>query len=209
MVTPAVEFQPLVVLGAPEQRLQLLVRRIFLQTFLQDLDGFLLLASLVLDPGVDRVEQGLALVSSHRAVEHLLHLLVLLAAEEDGAQHGLRQPQLDHRRGALAQMRLRLVVLLLHVEQHADVRVQAGGDAELPAREREGVLQSLHRPLGLARLHRFLRRAHHRLELFSSAPGEQDVRGDRRDYAGKDGPERMRDAGQVEGQEAEDAGGES
>src|SRR2546422_3287365 len=39
--------------------------------------------------------------------------------------------------------RSRLVVLLLHVEQHADVGVQAGGDAELPAREREGVLQRL------------------------------------------------------------------
>src|SRR6266478_904174 len=102
LVTPAVEFQPFVVLGAPEQRLQLLIRRIFLQTLLQDFDGLLLLASLVLDPGVDRVEQRLALVSPHRAIEHLLHLVVLLAAEEDGAEHGLRQPQLDHRRGALA-----------------------------------------------------------------------------------------------------------
>src|SRR5438445_4736083 len=121
LLTPTVEFQPLVVLGAPEQRLQLLVRRVLLHTLLQDLDRLLLLAPLVLDPGVDRIEQRLALVPPHRAFEHLLHLLVLLAAEEDGAEHGLRQPELDHRRGALTQVWLRLVVILLHVEQHADV----------------------------------------------------------------------------------------
>src|SRR2546430_16876474 len=49
LVTPAVEFQPLVVLGAPEPRLQLLVRRIFLPTFLPGAQGFLRLPCLSRD----------------------------------------------------------------------------------------------------------------------------------------------------------------
>src|SRR5205823_2021162 len=105
LLTPAVELQTLVVLGPAEQGLQLLVRRILGDAFLQDLDRLLLLAALVLAPGVHAVEERLALVPSHRGVEHLLHLRVLLAAVEDGGEHRLRQPELDQRRGALAQMR--------------------------------------------------------------------------------------------------------
>src|SRR6266850_633169 len=206
LLTPAVELQTLVVLGPAEQGLQLLVRRILGDAFLQDLDRLLLLAALVLAPGVHAVEERLALVPSHRGVEHLLHLRVLLAAEEDGGEHRLRQPELHQGRGALAQVRLRFVELLLHVEEHADVRVQAGGDPELPAREGERVLERLHRPLRLAGHHLLLGDLHHRLQLLAGAASEEDVGADRRDQAGKDGPERVRNAGQVEDEEPDGAG---
>src|SRR6266478_630424 len=97
LLTPAVQLQTLVVLRAAQQRLELLVRRILRDALLQDLDRLLLLAALVLAPGIDAVEQRLALVPAHGRVEHLLHLRVLLAAEEDGAEHRLREPELDHR----------------------------------------------------------------------------------------------------------------
>src|SRR5437899_12344817 len=89
LFAPAIELQPLVVLGAAEQRFQLLVRGVLLHALLKNFDGFLLLAPLVFDPGVDGVEQGLAFVSSHRAVANLLHLGVMLAAERDGDDYGL------------------------------------------------------------------------------------------------------------------------
>src|SRR5205823_6242046 len=129
LFAPAVQLEALVVLGAAEQRLQLFVGRVLRQAFLQDFDGLLLLAALVLAPGVDRIEQGLALVAAHRALEDLLHLLVLLLTEEDRRQHRLRLPEAEQGARALAQVRLGLVELLLHVEQDADVGVQARGDS--------------------------------------------------------------------------------
>src|SRR5258705_1958866 len=105
LLAPSVELQTLVVLRAAEQGLELLVRRVLRHALLQDLDGLLLLAPLVLAPGVDAVEQRLALVPAHGGVEDLLHLRILLAAEKDGGEHRLGEPELDHGGDGLAQVR--------------------------------------------------------------------------------------------------------
>src|SRR5713101_5182575 len=89
-LAPGVELETLVVLRALEERLELLVGGIFLRALLENLDGLLLFAPLALAPGVDGVEQRLALVAPHGRVEDLLHLGVLLLAEHLRAEHGLR-----------------------------------------------------------------------------------------------------------------------
>src|SRR5262249_18791693 len=175
----------------------------------EGLDCLLFLAAVVLAPGVDGVEEGLALVALEGGLEGLLHLVVLLLTEEDGGEHRLRLPEAEQGAAALAQVGLGLVEFLLHVEQDADVGVQAGGDAELPAGEREGVLQPLDRPPPPAGHHLLLGDGHDRLELLAAAAGEQDVGADRAGKAEEAAEPWMDDARRESEEEDHDAGCET
>src|SRR5260370_4209740 len=175
LLAPGVELETLVVLRALQQRLELFVGGVLGHAFLQDFDRLLLLAPLALAPAVHGVNERPVLVGAAGRVEDLLHLLVLPLAEKLRRQHGLRLPELEQGAPALAQVRLGLVELLLHVEPHADVGVQAGRHAELPAGERESALQRGHRLLGLASHHLLLRHGHDRLEQFSRAARQKHI----------------------------------
>src|SRR5207237_9062647 len=70
LLTPTVEFQPLVVLGAPEKRLQLLVRRDLLHTLLPALARLLPATSAALYPPVAPVVPLHGVVPPLRAFDH-------------------------------------------------------------------------------------------------------------------------------------------
>src|SRR5258708_2093092 len=59
---------------------------------------------------------------------------------------------------------------------------------------------------GLPALNSFCPHAHSPPQLLAAAAREEHVRADGRHRAGEDGPERVRQAGQVEDEKAEDAG---
>src|SRR4051812_91843 len=206
LLAERLELHALVVLQAAEKRLQALVALHLRDAFLEDLDRLLPLAALVFAERVDRIEERLALVGAHRRVEDALHLLPLLAAEVLRSEHRARGAHLHE---ALAQVRLGVVELLLHVEQRSDLAVQLRGDQELPAREREGALEDGDRLFDVPSRELLLRRSHHCLELLHGAAREQHVGDHRRHDTRKDAAPGRCEVREVEEGEAGEPGKES